>query len=82
MRGRVPDRNPAFACQVLAPVADQAFDPVLPSRLCRRSRAFVLRAPLSAPGVTVNEGAILGAAVFMLKDVKPWMIVMENTARD
>jgi acetyltransferase-like isoleucine patch superfamily enzyme len=37
---------------------------------------------LVGPGVTVNEGAILEAAVIVLKDVKPWMIVMENTARD
>ena len=69
---------------MLAPVSDQAFDPVLPSRLCRRSRAFVLKFARTfvGPGVTVNEGAILGAAVIVLKDVKPWMIVMENTARD
>jgi acetyltransferase-like isoleucine patch superfamily enzyme len=37
---------------------------------------------LSAPGVSVDEGAILGAAVIVLNDVKPWMIVLENTARD
>jgi len=30
------------------------------------------------PGVTVNENAILGAAVIVLKDMKPWMIVMEK----
>ena len=34
------------------------------------------------PGVTVDEGAILGAGAIVLKDVKPWMIVIENTARD
>jgi acetyltransferase-like isoleucine patch superfamily enzyme len=31
-------------------------------------------------GVTVNESAILGAEVIVLKDMKPWMIVIENTA--
>ena len=46
-----------------------------------RTHAFA-RMPLSAPGVTVNESAILGAEVIVLKDLKPWMIVMENTARD
>jgi acetyltransferase-like isoleucine patch superfamily enzyme len=33
-------------------------------------------------GVTVDEGAILEAGAIVLKDVKPWMIVIENTARD
>jgi serine acetyltransferase len=34
------------------------------------------------PGVTVDEGAIIEAGAVVLKDVKPWMIVSENTARD
>jgi hypothetical protein len=34
------------------------------------------------PGVTVDDGAILEAGPIVLKDVKPWMIVIENTARD
>jgi acetyltransferase-like isoleucine patch superfamily enzyme len=34
------------------------------------------------PGVTVDEGAILEAGAIVLKDMKPWMIVIENTARD
>ena len=34
------------------------------------------------PGVTVCEGATVEARVVVLKDVKPWMIVIENTARD
>jgi hypothetical protein len=40
------------------------------------------RMPLSTPGVSVNKSAIFGAEVIVLKDPKPWMIVMENTARD
>jgi hypothetical protein len=51
---------------VLAPGPDQAFDPVLASRLCRGSSAFVL----------IEAGAIV------LKDVKPWMIVVGNPARE
>jgi acetyltransferase-like isoleucine patch superfamily enzyme len=40
------------------------------------------RTPLSAPGVTLDVGAILKAGAIVLKDVKPWMIIIENTARD
>jgi acetyltransferase-like isoleucine patch superfamily enzyme len=34
------------------------------------------------PGVTVDEGAILDAGTIVLKEVKPRMIVMENSERD
>jgi len=63
------------------PGSDHAFDPVLQGALAEPP-APLYCADLVGPGVTVNEGAILGAAVIVLKDVKPWMIVMENTARD
>jgi hypothetical protein len=39
-------------------------------------------AALDSPRVTVDEGGILEAEAVVLKDVKPWMIVIENTARD
>ena len=71
---------PHSRTQVLAPGSDQPFDPVLHKPpLPNLPRLRIARTPLS---VTVNESAILGAAVIVLKDVKPWMIVMENTARD
>jgi acetyltransferase-like isoleucine patch superfamily enzyme len=41
-----------------------------------------LRGRLCRLGVTVNEGAILETGAIVLKDVEPWMIVMENTVRD
>jgi hypothetical protein len=34
------------------------------------------------PGVTVDKGANLEAGATVLNDVKPWMIVIENTVRD
>jgi acetyltransferase-like isoleucine patch superfamily enzyme len=41
-----------------------------------------LRGCLCRPRYHVNEGAILEAGAIVLKDVNPWMIVIENTARD
>jgi hypothetical protein len=40
------------------------------------------RTPLSAPALPLTKRAILEAGAIVLKDVKPWMIVVENTARD
>jgi hypothetical protein len=37
---------------------------------------------LSVLGATFHERAILGAEVIVLKDVKPWIMVMEDTARN
>ena len=65
----------------MLPGSDPAFDPVLQGALAEPP-APLYCADLVGHGVTVNEGAILGAVVILLKDVKQWMIVMENTARD
>jgi serine acetyltransferase len=48
----------------------------------RDQSAAPARTPFVGPGVTVDEGAIIEAGAVVLKDVKPWMIVSENTARD
>jgi hypothetical protein len=36
----------------------------------------------ACPGITVDDAGILEAWAIVLKDVKPWMIVIENTARE
>jgi len=48
----------------------------------RNQSAAAARAAFVGPNVTVDKRANLEAGAIVLKDVKPWMIVIENTARD
>lgn len=43
--------------------------------------AWVCADVLLAPGVTVGEGAVVGARASVFKDVDPWTIVGGNPAR-
>ena len=50
-----------------------------PIRLCRRSR--VGAHSIIMPGVTIGEGAIVGAGALVTKDVPPWTIATGVPAR-
>jgi putative colanic acid biosynthesis acetyltransferase WcaF len=43
---------------------------------------WVCADPFVGPGVTIGEGAILGARAVAMKDVNPWTIVVGNPARE
>lgn len=44
-------------------------------------QAWICADAFIGPGVTIGEGAIVGAGAVVMKDVKPWMIVVGNPAR-
>jgi len=44
--------------------------------------AWVCADAFVGPGVTIGEGAILGARAVAMKDVNPWTIVVGNPARE
>jgi putative colanic acid biosynthesis acetyltransferase WcaF len=46
------------------------------------SDAWICADAFVGPGVTVGEGAILGARAVAMKDVKAWSIVVGNPARE
>jgi putative colanic acid biosynthesis acetyltransferase WcaF len=46
------------------------------------AQAWICADAFVGPGVTIGEGAIVGAAAVATKDVKPWMIVAGNPARE
>ena len=43
--------------------------------------AWICAEAFVGPGVTIGEGAIVGARAVAMKDVKSWMIVIGNPAR-
>jgi putative colanic acid biosynthesis acetyltransferase WcaF len=45
------------------------------------AQAWICADAFVGPGVTIGEGAIVGAAAVATKDVKPWMIVAGNPAQ-
>jgi putative colanic acid biosynthesis acetyltransferase WcaF len=45
------------------------------------AQAWICADAFVGPGVTIGEGAILGARAVAMKDVEPWMIAIGNPAR-
>ncbi len=68
-------RDPELRAQDLPPGADE----IKPVRICRRAwigqNAFIMK------GVTVGEGAVVGANSVVVTDVPPFAVVMGNPAR-
>ena len=46
------------------------------------AKAWICADAFVGPGVAIGEGAIVGAGSVVMKDVKPWMIVVGNPARE
>jgi putative colanic acid biosynthesis acetyltransferase WcaF len=44
--------------------------------------AWICAEAFVGPDVTIGEGAIVGAGAVAMKDVRPWMIVIGNPARE
>ena len=70
----------AFLCcashDITSPTMELIYKPiVIGSQAWVASRAFI------APGVTVGEGAVVGACSVVVNDVEPWTVVAGNPAR-
>ena len=70
----------AFLCTASHDVTDPHMELVVaPIRI--GAGAWVAARTFVSPGVTVGEGAVVGACSVVMKDVLPWMVVAGNPAR-
>ena len=70
----------AFLCcashDITSPIMELTYAPItIESQAWIAARAFI------GPGVTVREGAVVGACAVVTKDVEPWTVVAGNPAR-
>lgn len=55
--------------------------PLLKPPINIRDNAWVCAQAFIGPGVTINEGAVVGAAAVVTKDVEAWTVVAGNPAK-
>ncbi len=55
--------------------------PLIPKPISIGTHAWVCAAAFVGPGVTVGDGAVVGARSSVFKDVEPWTVVAGNPAR-
>lgn len=70
----------SFLCSATHDYSDQAF-PLVTKPITIQTRAWVAAEAFVGPGVTVGQGAVVGARACVTKDVQDWMVVAGNPAR-
>ena len=55
--------------------------PLIKSPVVIKDQVWVCASSFIGPGVTVNEGAIVGACAVVVRDVEPWAIVAGNPCK-
>jgi putative colanic acid biosynthesis acetyltransferase WcaF len=55
--------------------------PLVPKPILIGARAWVAAAAFVGPGITVEEGAVVGARACVVRDVPAWTVVAGNPAR-
>jgi putative colanic acid biosynthesis acetyltransferase WcaF len=61
--------------------ADQSHFPLITAPIRIGDRSWVAADVFIGPGVTVGEGAVVGARASVFKDVEPWTVVGGTPAR-
>lgn len=70
----------AHLCGGTHDIDDPAF-PLIPLPITIKRRAWVASEAFVGPGVTVGEGAVLGARSVAAKDLKSWTVYVGNPAK-
>ena len=55
--------------------------PLLLSPITLKDNSWVAAEAFVGPGVTIGEGAVVGARAAVFRDVEPWSVVGGNPAR-
>ena len=56
--------------------------PLLKPPIALDDQSWICADAFIGPGVTVGEGAVVGACAVVMKDVEPWKVVAGNPARE
>ena len=70
----------AFLCTASHDITDP-FLPLTSAPIIVRERAWLAADVFIGPGVTVGEGAVVGARAAVFRDVEPWTVVGGNPAK-
>lgn len=70
----------AYICTATHDVTSRTFA-LVTAPVTIKSSAWIAAKAIVLPGVTIGEGAVVGASAVVTKDVAPWTIVAGNPAR-
>lgn len=70
----------AYLCTASHDIMKQC-NPLITSPICVKSFAWVAADAFVGMGVTIGEGAVVGARAAVFKDVEPWTVVGGNPAK-
>ena len=68
-----------FICTPSHDISDKDFSLII-SNIKIKDKAWVTAEAFIGPGVTIGEGAVVGARAAVFKDVEPWCVVGGNPA--
>lgn len=69
-----------FLCCASHNINSEAFD-LTHRPIVVKSQAWVAARAFLGPGVTIGEGAVVGACAVVMRDVSPWTVVAGNPAK-
>ena len=70
----------AFLCTASHDISSASFE-LITKPIALKDGAWCSSNALILPGVTIGEGAVVGAGAVVVKDVEPWAVVAGNPAR-
>ena len=70
----------AYICTASHDISSPTMDLVL-KPITIRDNVWIAAKAIILPGVTIGEGAVVGAGAVVAKDIPPWSVVVGNPAR-